>query len=110
MEKKEIFSPTLSSLPFAGESQNLNFSQLAAGFTRFLADTRAMKRLARLYAYFLDEEVRPLQAVYFTYAQLFALLVLMPFDCGAGWRACFLVLFCLSVDKALQKPEKSKPS
>lgn len=110
MEKKEIYAPKLTPLPLREDSQTPRLSQLVLAFSRFLALSRPMKRLSRLYAYFLDEDVRPLQAVYLTYSQLFALLFLIPFECGGGWRACFFVCFCLSFDKALQKPPKGPTS
>jgi len=67
--------------------------------TLFLAQMPLMKSLAELYGWLLNEKVSALQAVYFFYAQLTALLVLLPVAMPYGWRACFLLLFCLAAGK-----------
>lgn len=62
-------------------------------------------RLAKLYSEMLDDEVTALQAVYYFYAQIMALLTLLPVTMNLGWRACFLTLFCVAVSKANKQPQ-----
>lgn len=71
--------------------------------TLFLAQLPLMESLAELYGWLLNEKVSATQAVYYFYAQLTAFLVLFPVAMPHGWRACFLLLFCLAVGKTRKR-------
>lgn len=61
-------------------------------FTEALARSRAMRRVARLCAYLLDGHFSALSAVYLLYAQLSALVCLLPFEAYAPYRLLALAL------------------
>lgn len=65
--------------------------------TSLLAQLTIFKKAARLYAFLLDEAVTPEQAVYYFYAQMIFLLMILPIHDGGGWRVCLLALlgFCV---------------
>lgn len=69
--------------------------------TSLLAQLSIFKKAARLYAFLLDEAVTPEQAVYYFYAQVIFLLMILPIHYGGGWRVCMLILLGISVREAM---------
>lgn len=65
-----------------------------------LAKKPVFHALSRLYSSLLNEKVTPQQAVYFGYAQLSGLGMLLPYSINLGWRVCFLLIFCHTASKA----------
>ena len=69
--------------------------------TSLLAQLSLFKKAALFYAFLLDEDVTPEQAVYYFYAQVLFLLQILPIQYGGGWRVCLLVLLGLSIRAAM---------
>ena len=74
--------------------------------TLHLSQESVFQKLAILYSELLDENVSSLQAVYFFYAQLAALGFFFPAQIGAGWRTCFLLIFCHAIRCAFRHQAK----
>lgn len=69
--------------------------------TSLLAQLVIFKKAARFYAFLLDETVTPEQAVYYFYAQMLFLLMILPINYGGGWRVCMLALLGICVRAAM---------
>ena len=69
--------------------------------TRTLAQRLLFKKLAQAYTFLLDEEVSSEQAVYYFYAQVLFMLILLPINYGSGWRMCMFILTCISTRAAM---------
>ena len=96
MKKNEItLQPSKSEL-------SLNVTLSVEPLTAWLAKTSAIQSLARFYAFWLEESVSAKRAVCFLYAQVFAVLTLLPCTLHLGWRTCFLLLFCQAVGRAFK--------
>ncbi len=65
--------------------------------TAWLMTTRLIAAAAGLYSALLGERVTLRQTVFYLYAQILAVATLAPIPWPMGWRACWLILFCLSV-------------
>lgn len=74
--------------------------------TEALSRTAWIRATARFYAYLMDEEVTPLQATYYLYAQLLTLGILLPYAMGEGWRVAMLMALAWTVSKCrARKPQ-----
>lgn len=69
-------------------------------FTRQLARTAMVRRVARFCSELTEEDISATQIVYYLYAQLAALTLCLPIEMETGWRACALLLCVMALREA----------